>query len=180
MSGDLPSILALPSVEAAPLLLGRRLETGIGGAVTAVALTEVEAYMGPDDPASHAYRGPTPRNASMFGPPGTLYVYRSYGIHWCMNVTCGPEGVPQAVLLRGGEPIDGIEVMEERRGRTSHLANGPGKLCQALGVSGVHDGTSVLEGPVLLGEQVIDGEIVATPRIGISRAVEREWRWVLG
>ena len=172
-------VLGRTSLEAAPSILGRRLESRVGGVVTAVALTEVEAYMGPDDPASHAYRGRTARNSSMFGPPGTLYVYRSYGIHWCMNVTCGPEGAPQAVLLRGGTPIEGVEVMERRRGRQDHLTDGPGKLCQALGVTGDHDGSTVFEGPVLLGERVLDGEVEATPRIGISRATDREWRFVL-
>ena len=171
--------LGRTSLEAAPLLLGRRLETRIGAATTAVAITEVEAYMGTDDPASHAFRGRTPRNGAMFGPPGTLYVYRSYGIHWCMNVTCGPEEVPMAVLLRGGALLDGREEVERRRGRSDHLTDGPGKLCQALGVTGDHDGTSVIDGPVLLGERVLTGDIVTSPRIGISKATDREWRFVL-
>lgn len=173
------SILTGTSLEAAPRLLGRRLETRIGGVVTAVALTEVEAYMGEDDPASHAFRGRTPRNGAMFGAPGSLYVYRSYGIHWCMNVTCGPEGVAMAVLLRGGVILEGKNEIERRRGRSDHLTDGPGKLCQALGVTGDHDGTSVLEGPIRLGERVLVGEVVTTPRIGISKAVDRPWRFVL-
>jgi DNA-3-methyladenine glycosylase len=172
-------VLGRTSLEAAPLLLGRRLETRIDGVLTAVVLTEVEAYMGADDPASHAYRGPTDRNGAMFGPPGTLYVYRSYGIHWCMNVTCGSEGVPMAVLLRGGVIVDGHDEIERRRGRSDHLTDGPGKLCQALAVTGHDDGTSVLEGPIRLGDRVVDGEVVTTPRIGISRATERPWRFVL-
>lgn len=172
-------VLERTSLEAAPLLLGCRIETRIDGEATAVALTEVEAYMGEDDPASHAYRGRTPRNAAMFGPPGTLYVYRSYGIHWCMNITCGPEGVPMAVLLRGGVIVEGADEIERRRRRTDHLADGPGKLCQGLGVTGDHDGTSVLDGPVWLGERLLDGEVITTPRIGISRAVDVPWRFVL-
>lgn len=172
-------VLGRTSLEAAPLMLGRRLEARIGGVVAAVVLTEVEAYMGRDDPASHAHRGRTPRNEAMFGPAGTLYVYRSYGIHWCMNVVCGPEGVAMAVLLRGGTPLEGTPAMERRRGRREHLTDGPGKLCQALGVSGDHDGTSVVTGPVRLGERVLDGEIETTPRVGISKAVDRPWRFVL-
>lgn len=165
--------------DAAEWLLGRRLETRIGGVTTAVALTEVEAYDGANDPASHAYRGRTPRNGSMFGPAGTLYVYRSYGIHWCMNVVCGAQGDPMAVLLRGGTVVEGEEAIVSRRGRDDHLVDGPGKLCQALGVTGDHDGSSVLSGPVLLGERVMTGSVTTSPRIGISKATDREWRFVL-
>lgn len=172
-------VLGRTSLEAAPLLLGRRLETRFGGVTTAVALTEVEAYMGEDDPASHAHRGRTRRNGAMFGPPGTLYVYRSYGIHWCMNVTCGPEGVAMAVLLRGGIVLEGQGEIARRRGRGDQLTDGPGKLCQALGVTAEHDGTSVVAGPVRLGARVLEGEVVTTPRIGITKAVERPWRFVL-
>jgi DNA-3-methyladenine glycosylase len=177
----LRDILAGPVLEAAPALLGRLLVSDIGGERVSVVITEVEAYDGANDPASHAFRGETPRNASMFGPAGTLYVYRSYGIHWCMNVTCGAEGVASAVLLRGGRPVEGVEVMEERRRRSVSLADGPGKLCQALGVTREHDGVDVLgPGSVVRVEGVVeDGLVVeATPRVGISRAVEREWRFV--
>lgn len=175
----LADLLARDPLEVAPRLLGRRLETCFDGVVTAVALTEVEAYAGPHDPASHAFRGRTARNDSMFGPPGTLYVYRSYGVHWCMNVVCAAEGNPMAVLLRGGVVLEGEHMVRVRRGREDHLADGPGKLCQALGVTGNHDGTSVLTGPVLLGEKMLDGEILRSPRIGISKALEREWRFEL-
>ena len=160
-------------------LLGRRLSSSIGGSTTGVVITEVEAYAGEDDPASHAYRGQTTRNAAMFGPPGGLYVYRSYGIHWCMNIVCGPEGSAQAVLLRGGYPVEGIELMAERRGRPHNLTDGPGKLCQALGVSGEHDGSNVLDGPVTVTNDPVEGLVTATPRIGISQAVDRNWRLVL-
>ena len=142
-------------------------------------LTEVEAYDGANDPASHAFRGETPRNCSMFLGPGTLYVYRSYGIHWCMNVVCGPPGVASAVLLRGGIPVEGQELMEGRRGRRRPLAAGPGNLTQALGVTGDLDGSSVLDGPIRIEGAPVSGSISASPRIGISRAADRPWRFVL-
>jgi DNA-3-methyladenine glycosylase len=157
-----------------------RLRTEFGGRVTEVLLTEVEAYGGSDDAASHAYKGLTERNGSMFGPPGTLYVYRSYGVHWCANVATGPEGTGRAVLLRGGEPLEGKAVMQLRRGRIDQLTDGPGKLAQALGIDGTHDGTDLLTGPVRLLPRMIDvPSIVATPRVGISKAKERPWRFVL-
>ncbi len=148
--------------------------------VTEVVLTEVEAYGGPDDQASHASNGQTRRNRSMFGPAGTLYVYRSYGVHWCANVVTGPVGTGEAVLLRAGRPIDGEEVIRQRRGRSDHLCDGPGKLCQALGITGVHDGTSLEDGPVrLIPAQETPGTVVATPRVGITKATDRLWRFVL-
>ncbi len=172
--------LSGPVPEVAPALLGMRLRTRFGGEATAVVVTEVEAYGGADDPASHAHRGPTRRNAAMFGPPGTLYVYRSYGLHWCLNVVTGPEGSAAAVLIRGGIPAEGEAVMARRRGRPDHLCDGPGKLAQALGVTGEHDGTSVDDGPVRLSEGPAAGGVVrATPRVGVGRAVERPWRFVL-
>ena len=174
------AFLAGPVLEVAPALLGARVVTRFEGRRTEVMLTEVEAYGGPADPASHAYRGRTPRNGSMFGPPGTLYVYRSYGIHWCMNVVVGAEGDAQAVLLRGGDIVAGRTTIERRRGRADQLTNGPGKLCQALAVTGDHDGSSVTAGPVRLrpGELPAGSTVVATPRVGISRAVDRPWRFV--
>lgn len=180
MSRSLKRLLADSAVDAAPGLLGRLLLSEVGGVAVAVALTEVEAYGGGDDPASHAYRGRTARNASMFGVPGTLYVYRSYGVHWCMNVVCGAEGVGSAVLLRGAIPVEGVEVMARRRGRGDHLTDGPGKLAAALGVTGEHDGISLLSGPVRLGDVVLKGEVRATPRVGITRATDLPWRFVLG
>ncbi len=169
-----------PVLEVAPRLLGSVLWTDFEGR-TSVRLTEVEAYGGTDDPASHAFRGPTPRNASMFKSAGTLYVYRSYGIHWCMNVVTGEPDHGQAVLLRGGEIIEGAELIRRRRGRVDRLTDGPGKLTQALGVTGAHDGGQVLTGPVHLERgSVRDREtIVTTPRIGISQAADRPWRFVL-
>lgn len=179
---ELSEVLARPVLDVAPQLLGMVVRTGHGSDAVAVALDEVEAYVGAEDPASHAYRGMTKRNRSMFGPPGTLYVYRSYGLHWCMNVVTGEEGVPHAVLLRGGVVTVGREVAIARRGRSDHLADGPGKLAQALAVEGRHDGTSVLGGPVSLEGQpgTIDtASIRATPRIGITKAADRPWRFVV-
>lgn len=174
------SVVATDNVlDAAVGLLGMRVRTDVAGRPTEVVLNEVEAYDGPNDPASHAFNGPTARNKTMFGPPGGLYVYRSYGIHWCMNVVTGRRGYPAAVLLRGGHVVEGEDVIIERRGRTDHLADGPGKLTEALGVTGEHDGLSLLDGQVRLLpalHQVVD--VTATPRIGISKATDRKWRFV--
>jgi DNA-3-methyladenine glycosylase len=166
-------------LTAAQGLLGRRLSSSVEGTTTTVLLTEVEAYDGPNDPASHAYHGSTARTEVMFGPSGRLYVYRSYGIHWCMNVVCGVEGTPSAVLLRGGVPLEGVETMQERRGRTTNLTDGPGKLCQALGVTGSHNGVDVITGAVAVSGDRVPGRIVASERIGISKATDRLWRFVL-
>lgn len=161
-------------------LLGRTISSRVDGEVVAATIIEVEAYGGSDDPASHAYRGETPRNRSMFGAPGMLYVYRSYGIHWCMNVVTGPEGEPNAVLLRSAFAIDGLKTATRRRGRADHLMDGPGKLAQALGVDREHDGTSVFDGPIRIDGDASESIVVATPRVGISTAVERPWRFTLG
>ena len=167
-------------VEAAQQLLGRRLSTAFGGETTEVVIVETEAYRGADDPASHAYRGRTERNAAMFEGPGTLYVYRSYGVHWCANVVVGPRGEASAVLIRGGAPVVGRVRMQERRGRADHLADGPGRLCAALGITGAHNGTSLNHGPVRLTPRAIGKpfEIESGPRIGITRGVDLPWRFV--
>jgi DNA-3-methyladenine glycosylase len=177
----LEALLQGQSYEVAPLLLGSIVATGSGQDRTAVMLTEVEAYAGREDPASHAYRGETPRNRSMFGEAGTLYVYRSYGLHWCMNVVVGAPGTPHAILLRGGHPVAGEDLMAVRRGRDDHLTDGPGKLCQALGVDGEADGSTVFRGPVTLGPGSLpeNAAVEATPRVGISRATDVPWRWVV-
>lgn len=168
--------------QVAPMLLHTVLRSG-----DAVArIVEVEAYAGEADPASHAYRGPTPRTASMFGPAGTLYVYRSYGLHWCANITVGPEGVAGAVLVRSVEPVEGLEAMQLRRPaitRAVELCNGPGKLCAALGIEGTHDGTDLLShtSPI----QLLDdgtpppGQPLVTTRVGISQALDRPWRFAV-
>ncbi len=167
-------------VGVAERLLGSRIITEFGDDVTSVMLTEVEAYQGELDPASHAYNGPTRRNQSMFAAAGTLYVYRSYGIHWCMNVVVATKGVAHAVLLRGGVPVQGVETMASRRGRVDHLTDGPGKLCQAMGVTGDHDGSSLTDGPVRLSAGTLPlGWITeATPRIGITKAAGKPWRFI--
>ncbi len=179
----LQELLAGPVPAAAEGLLGATLHSDVDGRPVVVVLTEVEAYDGADDPASHAFRGRTPRNASMFAGPGTAYVYRSYGIHWCLNVATGPAGRGAAVLLRGGALVEGEEIAVARRGRRDHLADGPGKLAQALGVTKeLVDGTSLLGGgPLTLGERPADlnGTVLATPRVGITKAADRPWRFVL-
>jgi DNA-3-methyladenine glycosylase len=158
----------------APELLGAcLLVDGVGGPIV-----EVEAYDG-EDPASHGFRGPTPRNAAMFGPPGHAYVYRSYGIHWCLNLVCENEGSAAAVLLRALEPTDGVELMRARRGLTDRrlLCAGPGRLCQALGVSREHDGLALDAPPFQLEAAAEQVPVVTGPRVGISVAGDVPWRY---
>jgi DNA-3-methyladenine glycosylase len=165
------------AADVAPWLLGSILTSMVGGEETAVRVVEVEAYQ-PDDPASHSFGGMTRRNASMFGPPGHLYVYRSYGIHWCANVVTSPEGVGAAVLLRAGIPLVGIDVMRRRRGREADLVDGPGKLTQALGITGLHDGADLTGELLHLEPADRPSRYRTTPRIGISKAVTTPWRFV--
>lgn len=143
-------------------------------------LNDVEAYGGKTDPASHAFRSRTARNEHMFGPAGTVYVYRSYGIHWCMNVVTGAKDDPQAVLLRGGEIVAGFDAAVDRRGRLEHLSDGPGRLGQALGITGSVSGSVLGEGPVRI-ESVLESVPAhdVTSRIGVSAATDRLWRFVL-
>jgi DNA-3-methyladenine glycosylase len=158
----------------APDLIGvTLLVEGVGGRIV-----EVEAY-DHEDPASHGFRGRTERNAAMFGPPGHAYVYRSYGIHWCLNLVCEEEGVANAVLLRGLEPTHGLEEMRARRGLDDKrlLCSGPGRLCQALAVTREHDGLALDRPPFELLERDRPVEIVTGPRIGITRAAELPWRY---
>jgi DNA-3-methyladenine glycosylase len=161
--------------EVAPDLIGTTLLVdGVGGRIV-----EVEAY-DQEDPASHGYRGRTPRTASMFGPPGHAYVYRSYGIHWCLNLVCGAEGVPEAALVRALEPTAGIDEQRRRRGLDDlrALCSGPGKLCQALAVTRDHDGLPLDRAPFRLTEREEIPEIVTGPRIGLTRATELSWRYL--
>jgi DNA-3-methyladenine glycosylase len=171
------SILTRPVVEAARELLGCVLLSSVGGVRTSGVIVETEAYGGPDDPASHACTvgGPTARNRVMFGPPGHAYVYRSYGIHWCMNVVTGADGTAQAVLIRGVEPIEGEETMTLRRGGASALATGPGRLCSALGITDALYGHDLRRAPLelLRGWPVPDDSVAVSPRVGIAEA--RDW-----
>jgi DNA-3-methyladenine glycosylase len=172
-----------PSPHVAPDLLGRLLVRPLpGDGVLMARIVEVEAYQ-EDDPASHSYRGRTVRTEVMFGPPGHLYVYFSYGNHWCMNVVTGVDGEGSAVLLRAAEPLEGLAWMREARGveRTRDLCSGPGKLAQAFGVTKALDGLDLVEGTDLYlspGEPVPGERIGAGPRVGISVATERPWRFV--
>jgi DNA-3-methyladenine glycosylase len=162
--------------EVAPDLLGATLLVdGVGGRIV-----EVEAYA-PDDPASHSYRGRTGRNAAMFGAPGILYVYRSYGVHWCANVVCGEVGTGAAVLLRALEPTHRLDVMRTRRGvgGDTQLCAGPGRLTQALGISAAHDGLPLDRPPFELVAPSARPEVVTGPRVGISRAADLPWRYAV-
>lgn len=175
---------ARDSRQLAPLLLNKVLVQGAGPDRVAARIVEVEAYAGSEDQASHAYRGPTPRNATMFGPPGRLYVYFTYGMHWCVNVVAGTDGTASAVLLRAGAPLAGIDLMRERRGpdrRDRELCAGPARLTQALGITGVDDGNDLVRGTIRL---LDDG--VAPPtrpgrsvRIGLreGHGDQHRWRW---
>jgi len=162
--------------EVAPALVGcTLLVDGVGGTIV-----EVEAYDAAD-PASHGYRGQTPRNRSMFGPPGHAYVYRSYGIHWCLNLVCGEEGTAEAVLVRALEPTQGLETMATRRGLDDPrlLCSGPGRLCQALGITAAHDGLPLDAAPFELREPAGEAEIVRGTRIGLTQAADVPWRYAL-
>jgi DNA-3-methyladenine glycosylase len=162
--------------EVAEELIGATfLFDGVGGTIV-----ELEAYHH-EDPAAHGYRGRTARNATMFGPPGHAYVYRSYGIHWCVNFVCEAEGVADAVLIRALEPTDGVAEMQRRRGLDDErlLCAGPGRLCQALGITGDHDGLPLDRPPFRLEPREEALEIVRGPRIGITRAAELPWRYGL-
>lgn len=162
--------------KVAPDLIGATLLVdGVGGIIT-----EVEAYHH-TEPAAHSFNGPTPRNMVMFGPPGFLYVYRSYGIHWCMNFVCEKEGSASAVLIRALEPTHGIPAMRRRRGLHDErsLCTGPGKLCEAIGVSIRHNTLPLDEPPIAIRARIRKPEIVSGIRIGITKAVELPWRYGL-
>jgi len=160
--------------EVAPDLIGATLLfAGVGGRVV-----EVEAYHH-TDPAAHSYRGPTERNSVMFGPPGYAYVYRSYGIHWCLNFVCEPEGSASAVLIRALAPTAGLPVMRRRRGLAEArlLCSGPGRLCEALGITGRHNGLALDAAPFALLARQDAVEVIAGPRIGVTKAVDKPWRY---
>jgi DNA-3-methyladenine glycosylase len=178
--------LARPALLTAPRLLGAVVVSDVDGARVAVRLTEVEAYEGQDDPASHAFRGPTPRTAVMFGPPGFLYCYFTYGMHWCANIVCGPGGVAAAVLLRAGEVIDGLDAARARRPaarRDADLARGPARLATCLGLGARQNGLDLCDtgSPVRLESMPARRrpDVTAGPRVGISTAIEHPWRFWL-
>lgn len=162
--------------KVAPDLIGATvLFNGVGGIIV-----EVEAYHHAD-PAAHSYIGPTERNAVMFGPPGYLYVYRSYGIHWCMNFVCEPDGIAGAVLIRAVQPTEGLATMRRRRGvkEERQLCSGPGKICQALGITRAHNGFALDAKPFQLFARTAPVSVVTGPRIGITKAAEKPWRYGL-
>ncbi len=194
-----------PATQVAPELLGCVLWTSGQAGLVAVRLVEVEAYGGVADPASHAFRGRTARNAVMFGPPGYLYVYFTYGMHFCANLVCTPEGHPSAVLLRAGEVVEGTDLAASRRdhggngrarangrpARAVDLARGPGRLCQALGIDRTDDGADACEPGGLVGigpssafgltAPVAPAQVMTGPRVGITQAADRPWRyWLAG
>jgi DNA-3-methyladenine glycosylase len=161
-------------LEVAPDLIGATLLVdGVGGRVV-----EVEAYHH-TEPAAHSYNGPTPRNAVMFGPAGFAYIYRSYGIHWCLNFVCEPAGSASAVLIRALEPTEGLPLMRRRRGLSDPrlLCSGPGRLCEALRVTAVHNGLALDVPPFALFAKPEPVEIVVGVRIGITKAVDKPWRY---
>jgi DNA-3-methyladenine glycosylase len=160
----------------APELIGATLRVdGVGGTIV-----EVEAYHH-TDPAAHSYRGPTERNQVMFGPPGFAYVYRSYGIHWCLNLVCEEEGSASAVLIRALAPTEGLPLMRRRRKLADEraLCSGPGKLCQALGVTIRHSGMALDRAPFELRPRAAPPEIAIGVRIGITKAADLPWRYGL-
>jgi DNA-3-methyladenine glycosylase len=175
------ALLGLPVRDAARGLLGAYLESTVDGLTVSGVIVETEAYDGPDDPASHAatLAGPTARNRAMFGPPGHAYVYRSYGVHWCMNVVTGEEGRAQAVLLRGLEPLAGQAVMAERRGGKTPLTSGPGRLCAALGITSALYGHDLRGAPLVLrtGWSIADDQIRVSERVGVSKATDWPYRF---
>ncbi len=167
----------------APELLGRVLVHDTDGTTRRGRIVEVEAYCGTEDPAAHTYRGRTERNAAMFEDGGSLYVYSSYGLHWCANVVCGRVGEGVAVLVRALAPLEGLDAMYADRGpaarRDRDLCSGPGKLTQAMGIVGDHDGTDLLaDGSLRIVDDGFDvGEVVQTTRVGITKAADEPWRW---
>ncbi|WP_269511559.1 DNA-3-methyladenine glycosylase [Burkholderia sp. IMCC1007] len=170
-----------PATDVAPQLLNKILAAADG---RAGRIVEVEAYAGALDPAAHTYRGKTPRNATMFGPPGHMYVYFTYGMHWCCNCVCGPDGTGTGVLIRALEPLHGLERMREARPpltRDRELCRGPARLTQALGITGAQDGVDLVDARE--GFAIVDdgtappANPVGGPRIGIRVGTELPWRW---
>ena len=178
------SFFARPVEKVALELLGTVMISAVRGSVTAGRIVETEAYLGRDDPASHGYRlRRTARNQSLYGPPGTWYVYLSYGMHWCANLVCQVDGIGAAILVRALEPLEGLERMRRRRGGVAdqRLAAGPGMLCQALGITRALDGALMPRSTVsvLAGGLRRDERVQVTPRIGITKAAEWPLRFTV-
>ncbi len=173
-----------PTELVARELLGAVLECTTPEGVTRARIVETEAYLGPDDPACHAAAGLTRRTEHLFGPPGMSYVYFIYGMYWCFNAVTRERGHGAAVLIRAAHPLEGIDLMRERRPRAHRdrdLTNGPGKLCLAMGIVGEMNGTSLRNGPIVIrsGEPVSDADVIVTPRIGITQAAEWPLRYLV-
>ena len=181
------SFLAAPSMEVAPRLLGCVIEHETTQGTVAVRLTEVEAYHGELDPGSHAFRGRTPRNAVMYGDPGFVYVYFTYGMHYCMNLVCEPAGTASAILLRAGEVVEGIDLATDRRrgGSLRELARGPARLTVALGIARDDNGRDACDPSSTLrvraGAPIAPNVILAGPRVGVAAGADTPWRfWIDG
>lgn len=171
-----------PTLKVAQELLGKYLVVEKDGNYVSGMIVETEAYVGPNDPASHAYRGMTPRNKIMFGEAGYAYVYFTYGMHHCLNFVTERKGFPAAVLIRALEPVDGIEIMKKRRqtGNLENLTSGPAKLCQALGIDKTLNGADLCSDTIYVEDRWEEPiEIVSSPRIGIEEGKERKWRFYI-
>jgi DNA-3-methyladenine glycosylase len=185
MVADVRAFLSRPAHEVAPDLLGWTLTHKAREGTVSVELSEVEAYAGEEDPASHAWRGPSARNSVMFGPAGHLYAYLSHGLHWCANVVTGPDGTASAVLLRAGRLVEGEDLARLRRGeraKDAHLARGPGNLCRALGLTVEHNGADLTKGisvALTPGAPVASSRVRSGPRVGVSKAHAVPWRFWL-
>ncbi|PZR78956.1 MAG: DNA-3-methyladenine glycosylase [Pseudonocardiales bacterium] len=180
------ALVAVPAQQLARRLLGAVLVSGVGGTEVAIRLTEVEAYEGQDDPASHAFRGVTRRTAVMFGPPGHLYCYFTYGMHWCANIVCDVEGRAAAVLLRAGEVVHGSELAWTRRPAAksaAELARGPARLASCLGLGSAHSGVDLCNPAAVVRLESMPRRkaagVRAGPRVGVAKAAERPWRFWL-
>jgi DNA-3-methyladenine glycosylase len=176
-----------PSIDVAPELLGKRLVHSSPDGVVAGRIVETEAYAGPEDRAAHSSRGMTPRNSVMFGPAGHLYVYFVYGMHYCLNVVCGPDGKPEAVLIRAVAIDEGEELARKRRRASTSLATvrlaaGPGNVAAAFGIDRTLNGADLTDGPVYLTDGPGPGRVVTRPRIGVAYAAEwatKPWRFLM-